>query len=251
MENIKSLPPLDEMKHAFYHRDASYDGIFFVAVHTTGIFCRPHLSGPQAERRKHQILRHRPRRHVLRLPSLQTLPPTGRRRRTPGMVQGLIDKIETDPTQRIPDYQLREMNIDPARARRYFLKHYGITFQAYSRARRMGKALTQIREGDPLDEVALGNGFKSHSGFRDAFGRTFNTSPGKAENIDCIFTELIESPIGPLIAGATSAGICLLEFSERRRLEKQFNVLRRRFELPILPGSNQILEQLNGTGRLL
>ncbi len=41
MENIKSLPPLDEMKHAFYHRDASYDGIFFVAVHTTGIFCRP------------------------------------------------------------------------------------------------------------------------------------------------------------------------------------------------------------------
>ncbi len=62
--------------------------------------------------------------------------------------------------------------------------------------------------------------------------------------MDCIFTELIESPIGPLIAGATSEGVCLLEFSERRRLEKQFNVLRRRFALPILPGSNKHLEHL-------
>lgn len=29
------------MKQAFYRKDASYDGVFFVAVRTTGIFCRP------------------------------------------------------------------------------------------------------------------------------------------------------------------------------------------------------------------
>jgi methylphosphotriester-DNA--protein-cysteine methyltransferase len=36
-----SLPPADEMYAALANRDASYDGIFFTAVRTTGIFCRP------------------------------------------------------------------------------------------------------------------------------------------------------------------------------------------------------------------
>src|SRR5581483_10972620 len=30
-----------EMERAFYSKDTSYDGLFFVAVKTTGIFCRP------------------------------------------------------------------------------------------------------------------------------------------------------------------------------------------------------------------
>jgi len=38
--------------------------------------------------------------------------------------------------------------------------------------------------------------------------------------------------------------VCLLEFSERRRLEAQFTALRRYFHCPILPGSNTHLEQL-------
>src|SRR5579862_822653 len=35
------LPPRGEMERAFAAKDASYDGVFYVAVKTTGIFCRP------------------------------------------------------------------------------------------------------------------------------------------------------------------------------------------------------------------
>src|SRR6266566_2333132 len=35
------LPPAAEMQKAFDAKDASYDGVFFVAVRTTGIFCKP------------------------------------------------------------------------------------------------------------------------------------------------------------------------------------------------------------------
>ena len=38
---MKHLPSLQEMERAVNESDASYDGIFFVAVRTTGIFCRP------------------------------------------------------------------------------------------------------------------------------------------------------------------------------------------------------------------
>src|SRR5215212_3117693 len=35
------LPPTRELVRAYRRSDAAYDGIFFVAVRTTGIFCRP------------------------------------------------------------------------------------------------------------------------------------------------------------------------------------------------------------------
>ena len=35
------LPPESTMYRAFMERDVSFEGIFFVAVKTTGIFCRP------------------------------------------------------------------------------------------------------------------------------------------------------------------------------------------------------------------
>ena len=36
-----ALPPREEMHRALLARDSTYDGLFFVAVKTTGIFCRP------------------------------------------------------------------------------------------------------------------------------------------------------------------------------------------------------------------
>jgi AraC family transcriptional regulator, regulatory protein of adaptative response / methylated-DNA-[protein]-cysteine methyltransferase len=38
---VSTLPPIQEMKRAYLERDASYDGLFFLGVRTTGIFCRP------------------------------------------------------------------------------------------------------------------------------------------------------------------------------------------------------------------
>ena len=38
---MPQLPHLSEMERAYHSRDASYDGIFFLGVRTTGVFCRP------------------------------------------------------------------------------------------------------------------------------------------------------------------------------------------------------------------
>jgi len=119
-----------------------------------------------------------------------------------------------------------------------------MTFQAYCRGRRLGKALEQIRLGVDLDDVALGYGYASHSGFRDAFAKTFGKSPGKSRSTDCIVTAWIESPLGALVAGATSEGICLLEFTDRRMLDTQFISLRRHFKCAIIPGENNHIIQL-------
>ncbi len=146
--------------------------------------------------------------------------------------------------ERIKDSELRRSGIDPFRVRRYFRKHCGMTFQAYCRARRMGGALDQLRRGASLDDVALGNGYESHSGFRDAFSRTFGRPPGTSHGLDCIVVSWEESPLGPLIAAANDRGICLLEFTDRRMLETQFRTLKKLFACAIVPGENAHLNQL-------
>ncbi len=41
MKTLELLPPNDTMYRALVNRDTSFEGIFFVGVRTTGIFCRP------------------------------------------------------------------------------------------------------------------------------------------------------------------------------------------------------------------
>jgi AraC family transcriptional regulator of adaptative response/methylated-DNA-[protein]-cysteine methyltransferase len=149
--------------------------------------------------------------------------------------------IVKDSETRIRDTELRRSGIDPFRIRRYFQKHYGMTFQAYCRAGRMSDALNQLRQGASLDDIALGNGYESHSGFREAFVRTFGRAPGTSHGLDRIVVSWIESPMGPLVAAANDRGVCLLEFTDRRMLETQFNTLKKLFSCAIVPGENEHL----------
>lgn len=241
---MHSLPPIHEMECASLSRDASYDGVFFLGVRTTGIFCRPSCAARKplschmeyfATARDAVFAGYRPCKRC------QPMDVNGR---PPEWVSQLLSRIEEDPTIRLKDADLREMVIDPARVRRFFLKNYGMTFQAYCRGRRMSKALEQIRLGVDLDDVTLGHGYESHSGFRTAFGKTFGQPPGRSKRTDCIQTAMTETPLGPMVIGATSNGVCLAEFTNRRMLEAQFSTLRRLFQCAIVPGSNQHLDQL-------
>jgi len=59
-----------------------------------------------------------------------------------------------------------------------------------------------------------------------------------------IVTVKIESPIGELIAGATDDGICLLEFSDRRRAARECIDLMKLLKQPIEEGDNAHLQKL-------
>jgi AraC family transcriptional regulator, regulatory protein of adaptative response / methylated-DNA-[protein]-cysteine methyltransferase len=242
--NTTTLPPVREMQRACQEKDPSYDGIFFLAVSTTGIFCRP--SCPARKPRPENVRYFESARAAL----FAGFRPCKRCRplETPGQppawVARLLAEVEADPTRRITDADIRALGIDPARARRHFQKHHGMTFQAYSRSRRMGTALARIRQGEDLDEVVLGHGYESYSGFRDAFSRTFGKPPGQSRTTDCVLLAWLESPLGPLVAGATSTGICLLEFTDRRMFETQVDILRRRLGCGLVPGENKHLARL-------
>jgi AraC family transcriptional regulator, regulatory protein of adaptative response / methylated-DNA-[protein]-cysteine methyltransferase len=242
--STNTLPPVREMQRAYRERDSSYDGVFFLAVRTTGIFCRP--SCPARKPRPENVTFFESVRTALfaGFRPCKRCRPLEADGRPPEWAARLLAAVEAEPSRRIRDADIRDLGIDPARARRHFLKHYGMTFQAYSRSRRMGTALAEIRLGQDLDEVVLGHGYESHSGFRDAFVRTFGKPPGRSRTTDCVLLTWLETPLGPLVAGATSAGVCLLEFTDRRMFEKQIDILNRRLGYSMVPGENEHLTLL-------
>lgn len=245
---MSRLPSLAEMERASLDRDPAYDGVFWLAVRTTGIFCRPTCPArkplPQnveylATVREALFAGYRPCKRCRPLEAAGT---------PPEWVTRLLAAAEQAEGGRLRDAQIRALGIEPARARRHFQREYGLTFQAYCRARRLGEAFDGLRRGADLDDSGYEAGFESASGFRAAFARLFGESPGAvAKNpatAACVRVDWIESPLGPLVAGSNGEGICLLEFTDRRALEAQLVTLKRRLAAVLVPGRDALLDQL-------
>ena len=59
-----------------------------------------------------------------------------------------------------------------------------------------------------------------------------------------VVTAQVTTPIGPLVAGATDEGLCLLEFAGRPLLETQLQRVRDRLGCEIVPGRNEHVERI-------
>lgn len=238
-----TLPSITEMERARLGRDDSYDGVFWLGVKTTGIFCKPSCPARSPLPKNVEYFGSVKAAMFAGFRPCKRCRPLEVAGENPEWVRKLIARLHNAPEQRIRDQDLRTIGIEPARARRYFQQHYGMTFHAFARGWRLRGAFQLLKQGADLDQVALGHGYESHSGFREAFARLVGTPPGRSRSAECVTVSWIESPLGPLVAAATDSGICLLEFSDRRKLETQFETLRTRFGA-ILPGNHPLLDQL-------
>ena len=115
------------MLEAFLTRDSSFDGIFVTGVHTTGIFCRPTCPArkPLPENvsffpKPHDALLagYRPCRRC------RPMEPEGT---PPVWLRPLLDDLESDPTRRWTDADMRDRGLSPERVRRWFKKHHGMS----------------------------------------------------------------------------------------------------------------------------
>ncbi|HEY7943666.1 MAG TPA: trifunctional transcriptional activator/DNA repair protein Ada/methylated-DNA--[protein]-cysteine S-methyltransferase [Casimicrobiaceae bacterium] len=232
------------MYRALAARDAAFDGIFYVAVKTTRIFCRSvcHARTPKRENveffaNPQQAL------YAGYRPCLRCRPLDQGREPLP-LVNRLLAAVEADPAGRLREGDLARMGIEPSTARRAFQRYCGMTFHAYHRARRMGLALTGVREGKSMLDLQLDHGFESPSGFREAFAKVFGTAPSNARAIDCLYAKWLETPLGPMLALANDTGLHLLEFVDRRGLEREIKRLRRRVRHHVVPGEHRHLDHI-------
>ena len=234
----------NEKYTALVEKNADFDGAFFAAVKTTGIFCRTTCTARKPKRE-----------NVCFYDSIQDALSAGYRpckicrpmesaNQIPKEIADLLAEAQENPQFRITEWELRQRGFDPNTLRRWFQKHYGMTFQAFCRMSRINAAFGAIKDGNSVLDAALGSGYSSASGFAAAFDKIIGTAPGKAgkEPKNVLVYQRFDAPLGPMIAVANETGLCLLEFGDRRMLESEFSDLQKRLGAVLLPGKNEFTE---------
>lgn len=239
-----ALPPEQTMYNALLRNDPAFEGVFIVGVKTTGIFCRPTCTArtPKPENveyfpgtREALALGYRP---------CKVCRPMEHPADAPDGIRDLLHAIRQDPDRRWKDEDLRTQDIDPARLRRWFKQHHDMTFQAYLRALRLNRAFGLIRHTDHGTNPTVESRFDAPSGFNEAFQKLAGFAPSHRKQGTPVTINRVLTPLGPMLAGATDQGLCLLEFTDRRMLETQLKRLRKYLNASFLPGEHPLFTPL-------
>lgn len=228
---------------AFVAKDSALDGLLFIGVRSTGIFCRPTCPAKKAApgnceffaKAQEALLagyRACKRCHPMQAPNAPSQP-----------MQVLLAALEADIGRRWSNADVRKLGLDPSTIKRHFQKRFGLSFVAYARSRRLGSAFQSIRSGQKVIAAQIDSGYASGSGFRDAFAKTMGFAPGRKPG-RLLLADWLQTPLGAMIAIADDKALHLLEFTDRRGLEKEIESLRKEQAAAIVPGRNPLLRRL-------
>lgn len=232
------------MYEAIVNKDLSFEGVFFTAVKTTGIFCRPSCTARKPKFGNVEFLTTTKECIVKGYRPCKVCNPLENLNQTPALYQQIINELTQNPSLKFKDYDLKKRGIEPSQIRRWFLKNHGLTFQAFQRMFRINSAFKKIQNGETITNTAFDSGFESLSGFGDSFKTIFGVSPKNGKDKTIIDLKRLETPLGTMIACATEKGICLLEFSDRKKLETELKTIAKLLNATIIQGHNKHFERL-------
>lgn len=241
----KQLPEENEMYKALIERNSYYEGTFYAAIKTTGIFCRPTCTARKPKKENVEYFGTIKEALDNGYRPCKKCTPLLKKGETPEWIEEIIKLVTKSETKKMKDYELRNLGADPVKLRRWFKKNHGITFQAYLRSLRINDAFGRIKLGDKVTALAFESGYNSISGFTDQFKKTTGFSPSNSKEKSVINIIRITTPLGPMLAGATDEGICLLEFTDRKMLETQIKRLKKYFQCEFLTAENNHIKQLD------
>lgn len=233
---------MQEFYQALLRKDVHYEGVFYVGVKTTGIFCRPTCPARKPNYENCLFFHSAQEALLASFRPCQRCKPLSHPQEVSETVRKLVAAIEAEPEKRWKESDFQALSIDASTARRQFKKRFGMTFVEYARARRMGLAMDQIRNGKAVIDVQLNTGYESSSGFRDAFSKIMGAPPSQSDgHYRVLQTAWIDTTLGPMLAIADEKGLYLLEFICRRGLEREIEKLRHTMRAALVPGTTEPL----------
>jgi AraC family transcriptional regulator of adaptative response/methylated-DNA-[protein]-cysteine methyltransferase len=237
------MPDDETFYAALAARDPEYEGVFYVGVRTTGVFCRPTCPARPPKRENCEFFPDVQQALLASYRPCQRCRPLSLPDETSDVVRRLVDAVERTPDKRWRDADFDALDVHASTARRQFRRRFGMTFVAYARARRLGAALKAIRAGEPVIAAQLEAGYESGSGFRDAFAKILGAPPASGA-ARALFAAWLDTPLGPMTAIGDEEALYLLEYVDRRGLERQIERLRIRTGAGILPGRTGPIAQI-------
>lgn len=169
-----------KMVRAMRENDASYDGRFYVGVHSTGIYCLPSCKAKLPLLKNVRFYATREEAIAAGLRGCKRCKSDRYPDTLPEWVEPLIAFMLENHANRITEKDLSDRaGVSISTIRRHFKSHLGITPLAFARKARLIHARDLIENGMNYLHAAFECGYESSSGFRDAFVREFGMPPGR------------------------------------------------------------------------
>lgn len=234
----------DIFYNAYLRHDSRFEGIFFLAVKTTGVFCRPGCRARAPRRENVEFFETASQALAQGYRPCKKCHPLNEPGAAPDWVQQSLHLIRHRGDVNLSDRELVQHGLDPVRLRRWFLQHYGMTFQAYQRERKIEQAHRGIRQGNKVIDSAFDSGYQSLSGFHQSFSKLTGVAPSDSVQKKLIPLRWMSTPLGPMYAAADDDGLCMLEFHDRKALPNQVNLLQRRLKARFIAGDHPLFDDL-------
>jgi len=171
---------LKQMVEAMIKRDSTYDGKFYVGVHSTGIYCLPSCKAKKPQLKNVIFYSTREEAIAVGLRGCKRCKSEQYPDVLPMWLQSVLKFMRENRTERLNEGKLIQMaGVDISTIRRYFKTHLGMTPLAFHRRLRLNHARWLIESGYSYLSAAYECGYESASGFREAFVRQFDKPPGR------------------------------------------------------------------------
>lgn len=176
----------EQCRTARLARDARFDGQFFVAVKTTGIFCRPICPAtPPREENVSYFSHAATALHHGYRPCLRCRPDSAPQsnawRGVETTVQRAITLINQGELQQQTLAQLSDrLGVSDRHLRQLFQRFVGMSPKQFDASRRLLLAKQLLHQSSlPITQIALASGFNSVRRFNDAFAKTLQLKPSQ------------------------------------------------------------------------
>ncbi|UUX51517.1 trifunctional transcriptional activator/DNA repair protein Ada/methylated-DNA--[protein]-cysteine S-methyltransferase [Nisaea acidiphila] len=240
----------DTLYAALERRDPAFEGRAYVAVTSTGIFCR--LTCPARNPKSENCRFFETVGECIEAgfrPCKRCRPLAKAAEGDPGVTK-LMAAFEAEPERRWTEADIVALGLDPSTVRRGFKRQFGMTFLEMARLSRLRDGFVTLSGGGRVIDAQLDAGFDSPSGFRAAFARLLGQSPRSFTGGELLKADWIDSPIGALVAVSDRTHLHLLEFVDRKALPRELKKLREAAPGGIgigrLPPTEQIAAELAG-----
>lgn len=240
---ITSNVKQQEFYQALLEKNRAYDGIFFAGIKTTGIFCHPSCRARKPKFENCAFYQTAEEALLAGFRPCKICQPLSFPQMIPAEVQQLVDEVEAHPEKRWKESDFSALGLNSVTARRKFKEIYQMTFVQYARARRMGLAFKEISQGSKVIDQQLQVGYESSSGFNDAFTKIMG-NPAKKTAVRTLTASFISTPIGRMLCLTDDEALYLLEFEDRRGLEREIEHLREKYNIRIIYGQTAINQKV-------
>ena len=189
-------------------RDARFDGLFFTAVNTTGIYCRPVCAARTPKRSSCDFF-----------PTAAAAESAGFRpclRCRPELAPGRADFNETPAAAILARLQAgaldegssetlgREIGLSSRQVRRILLEHFGVTPIEVAQTQRLLFAKKLLQETElPMTQIALSSGFRSLRRFNTSFRERYGLAPSTLRRDGRGQTDEAREPASPSMGDIT------------------------------------------------